>query len=103
MYRDFVIAAVVAIAPLSALAVGADDVVKTYELRDGSTAYVFKDGKMGVESKFGRAVWVKEGQVLETKDGTTIVMKANEITRMELLLLKQGRFGSGGGGGAGGY
>ncbi|GCB05269.1 periplasmic Cu(I)/Cu(II)-binding protein CopK [Ralstonia sp. SET104] len=95
MYRDFVIAAVVAAAPLFAFAAPIDmrDVVKTYELKDGSTVYVFRDGKMGVESKFGLAVGgVKEGQVMEAKDGTTIVMKGNEVARMDALL-KQRRYG----------
>ncbi|GCB05274.1 periplasmic Cu(I)/Cu(II)-binding protein CopK [Ralstonia sp. SET104] len=97
MYRDFVIAAVVAVAPLFAFAADIDmrDVVKTYELKDGSTVYVFRDGKMGVESKFGRAVRVKEGQVLETKDGTTIVMKGNAVARMDALL-KESLYGYGG-------
>ncbi|GCB05268.1 periplasmic Cu(I)/Cu(II)-binding protein CopK [Ralstonia sp. SET104] len=93
MYRDFVIAAVVAVAPLFAFAADMTDVVKTYELKNGSTVYVFKNGNMGVENKFGQAVRVKEGQVMETKDGTTIVMKGNELARVEVLLLRRNRYG----------
>ena len=32
-------------------------------------SYIFKDGKMGMEDKLGRAVRMKQGQVMEAKDG----------------------------------
>ena len=54
---------------------------KSIELKDGSTVHIFKDGKMGMEHKFGRAVAMKPGQVMETKDGKKIDMKGNEVER----------------------
>ncbi|MBL8437146.1 MAG: periplasmic Cu(I)/Cu(II)-binding protein CopK, partial [Zoogloeaceae bacterium] len=47
---------------------------KTIELKDGSTLYIFKDGKMAMEDKFGRATRMKQGHVMETKDGQKIMM-----------------------------
>jgi hypothetical protein len=37
------------------------------ELKDGSTVYIFKDGKMGMEDKVGRATRMKKDSVMETK------------------------------------
>ncbi|KDP87198.1 copper resistance protein CopK [Cupriavidus sp. SK-3] len=71
---------------LSAIAADRSDILKSYALNDGSTVHVFKDGKMAVENPFGRAVSVKEGQVLEAKDGTRITMKGNEVARLDHLL-----------------
>lgn len=56
------------------------------ELKDGATVYIFKDGKMAVEDKLGRVVSVKQGIVLETKDGQKINMHGNEMMRLEMLL-----------------
>lgn len=55
---------------------------ETYMLKDGSALYVFKDGKMGMEDRFGRALSMKEGQTMETADGQSIVMKGNEVWRV---------------------
>lgn len=56
------------------------------ELTDGSTVYVFKDGKMAEESKFGNVMYVKPGTALQTKDGGTITMVGNEVARLSTLL-----------------
>ncbi|WP_439673207.1 Copper resistance protein K (plasmid) [Cupriavidus necator] len=86
MYNKLAIAALSTVVSLSAIAADRSDIVKSYALRDGSTVHVFKDGKMGVENPFGRAVSVKEGQVLEAKDGTRITMKGNEVVRLDQVL-----------------
>jgi len=63
--------------------------VETFiELKDGSTIYIFKDGKMGMVNKFGRATYMASGHVMETKDGEKIIMNGNEIWRVEQLLHK---------------
>ena len=56
------------------------------ELKDGSTVYIFKDGKMGMEDKLGRAVRMKQGQVMEAKDGQKIMMHGDEVWRLDNIL-----------------
>ncbi|WP_454753978.1 CopK family periplasmic copper-binding protein [Cupriavidus necator] len=60
--------------------------IKSRAYAHGSTVHVFKDGKMAVENPFDRAVNVKEGQVLEAKDGIRITMKGNEVMRLDSAL-----------------
>ena len=72
----------------SAFAVDASQVEKSIPLKDGSTVYIYKDGKMGMEDKFGRAAYMKHGTVMETKDGKRIVMIGNEVWRVDQLLHK---------------
>lgn len=76
---------------VSAYAVDASQVQKSIELKDGSTVYIFKDGKMGMEDKYGRATYMKSGHVMETKDGKKIIMNGNEIWRLDELLHKDHR------------
>lgn len=56
------------------------------ELKDGSTVYIFKDGKMAMEDKFGRSVRMKKDTVMETKDGQKIMMHGDEVMRLENIL-----------------
>lgn len=67
----------------SAFAADEGNITKSYPLKDGSTVYVFKDGKMAMEDNFGRLVTMKEDHAMETKDGQKIMMKGNEIWRLE--------------------
>lgn len=80
-------------AALSAFAVDTSKVEKSIELKDGSTVYLFKDGKMGMEDKVGRAVRMKEGHVMETKDGQRIIMVGDEVARLESILRADQRGG----------
>lgn len=59
---------------------------RTDVLRDGSTLYVFADGKMALEDKFGRAVRVNPGAMLETKDGRKVTFVGDEVARLDGLL-----------------
>ncbi|WP_454753973.1 periplasmic Cu(I)/Cu(II)-binding protein CopK [Cupriavidus necator] len=86
MYNKLAIAVLTTVVSLSASAADRSDIVKSYALNDGSTVHVFKDGKMAVENPFGRAVSVKEGRVLEAKDGTRITMNGNEVLRLDHVL-----------------
>jgi hypothetical protein len=70
----------------SAFAADKVNVSKSYELKDGSTVYVFKDGKMAMENKVGQVVSMKEGHTMETKDGQKIMMKGNEVWRLDDVL-----------------
>ena len=88
MIRKFLMTTVAATVAASAFASDTANVEKSYELKDGSTVHVFKDGKMGMEDKYGRAVTMAEGHAMETKDGQKIMMKGNEIWRVDHALRK---------------
>lgn len=75
----------------SAYAVDAAQVEKSIELKDGSTVYIFKDGKMAMEDKMGRAVRMKKDTVMETKDGQKIIMHGDEVMRLDNILHKDHR------------
>ncbi|WP_455153140.1 periplasmic Cu(I)/Cu(II)-binding protein CopK [Cupriavidus basilensis] len=83
MFKKFLIAASSSMLALSALAADPSKVEKTIELKDGTTLYIFKDGKMSMENKAGKTVGMKEGVVMETKDGQQLMMKGNEIWRLD--------------------
>ena len=69
-----------AVAPQEAPA----NTAEIHTLKDGSTLYVFSDGKMGMENRFGRVLSMREGQAMETADGRSIVMKGNEVWRARM-------------------
>ena len=91
----FIAAGVLAVAALPALAHDAVSASadKLWRLKDGGTLYVFKDGKMALEDAYGRATFLKKGQVLETADGQKITATSNEVARLHNLIL-QGHEGS---------
>lgn len=85
--------AAVAVTALSVSAFAADAALvdKSIPLKDGSTVYIFKNGKMGMEDKVGRATTMKEGHIMETLDGQKIIMQGNEVWRLDQLLHKDHR------------
>ena len=76
---------------LSAFALDSTDVVKSSQLKDGSTVHQFKDGKMAMEDKFGRAVRMQEGTSMETADGQSITMKGDEVAKLSESIRKHYR------------
>jgi hypothetical protein len=89
------IASALVVAGLSAFAVpsfandvAAADAQKLYRLKDGGTLYIFKDGKMAQEDRYGRAVYLKKGQVVETVDGQRLSATSNEVARLNDLLIE---------------
>ena len=64
------------------------DAKQVVELKDGSTVYVFDSGKMAMESKYGQAVRMAPGTVMEANDGQKITMVGNEVARLSSLLAK---------------
>lgn len=76
---------------LSAFAVDTSKVEKSFEMKDGSTVYIFKDGKMGMEDKVGRAARMKPGQIMEAKDGQKLIMIGDEVMRVDSLMHKDER------------
>jgi len=68
-----------ATAVVSTAALAVNEPKESYELKDGSTVYVFANGKMGMADKNGRVKAMKEGEVMELKDGRKLIMKDNEL------------------------
>lgn len=91
MFRRITLAVAAFTIAASAFAFDTAAVQKSYELKDGAKVHVFKDGKMGMEDKFGRAVPMKEGMAMETKDGQKILMKGNEVWRTDTALRHDAR------------
>lgn len=86
MLRKISVAIVGTMVALSAFAVDLSNVKQSIPLKDGSTVYVFKNGKMGMEDKSGRPHRMKPGQVMETKDGKKLVMVGDEVMRVDAVL-----------------
>ena len=76
---------------LSAFAVDLSQVEKSIPLKDGSTVYVLKGGKMGMEDKYGRASRMEPSVVMETKDGQRIAMIGDEVAYVNSLINKDNR------------
>ena len=88
MFAKSLLAVACSMAALSVYAVDTANVEKSIELTDGTTLYVFKNGKMGMENKKGRAATMKSGRVMEAKDGQKYIMVGNEVARLDYLLTK---------------
>lgn len=86
MLKKILMIVAISSAAVSAYAVDKTQVKESIELKNGSTVYIFKDGKMGMEDKVGRATYMEPGHVMETKDGKKIIMNGNEIWRVDELL-----------------
>lgn len=71
--------------PVLARDAAAQESKQTFSMKDGSTLYVFKDGKMSMEDKFGRPARMKAGHVMETKDGQRLIMVGDEVARLQML------------------
>ena len=80
---------IVAMSAVTATAFAADPAhtaaKQTLELKNGSTVYVFPDGKMAMEGKTGKPERMKEGVVMETKDGQKLTMVGDEVAKLESL------------------
>lgn len=86
MFKKILVGVTGSAVALAAFAVDMSKVEKSLPLKDGSTVYVFKDGKMGMENKYGRVESMKEGHVMETKDGQKVIMIGNEVMRLDEVL-----------------
>jgi hypothetical protein len=86
MFKKMLVAAACSMVALSAFAVDTTKVEKSIELKDGSTVYLFKDGKMGMEDKLGRVTRMKPSQVMEGKDGQRYMMVGDEVARLDAVL-----------------
>ncbi|MBN9373600.1 MAG: CopK family periplasmic copper-binding protein [Hydrogenophaga sp.] len=61
---------------------------QTIPLKDGGILYMFKDGKMAKEDRYGRAQYLRSGDTLQTVDGKQITASSNEVARLNYLLKK---------------
>ena len=91
MFKKLSLLALVSLVSASALAVDMGKVEKSIPLKDGSTLYIFKDGKMGMEDKLGKVMAMKQGKLMETADGKKIVMTGNEVWRVDEMLHRDHR------------
>lgn len=80
--RKSIIALSLLVPALSAFAWDMSGVEKSVQLKDGSTVHQFKNGKMAMEDKYGRAVRMNTGESMTAKDGTTIIMNGDEVARL---------------------
>lgn len=62
------------------------DIEKSIQLNDGSIVHQFKDGRMAMESKFGRAESMQDGAAMTATDGQLITMKGNEVARLSYYI-----------------
>lgn len=86
MFKKLAIAAVTSLLAVSAFAMNDSSGLKErVALKDGSMVYVFSNGKMGMENRYGRAVLMPEGQEMVTADGKIIPMAGNEVARVATL------------------
>lgn len=85
MYKKISVFAVSALVAASAFSAAAHNVDEAIVMKDGSTLYVYKDGKMSMEDKLGRSISMMEGHAMETKDGKKIMMKGNELWRLNRI------------------
>ena len=88
MLKQLMIALAIGATATAAFAnnVARDEAKQTFKLKDGATVYIFSDGKMAMENKFGQAVRMDKDTVMETVDGQKIVMKGDEVARLDSLL-----------------
>ena len=85
MLKKVLMVAVMSAVTASAYAVDRSLVKDSIPLKDGTTVYIFKDGKMGMENQYGKPVSMKPGHVMETVDGRKVIMVGNELMRVETL------------------
>ncbi len=97
LLKNLLVAVAVGSISISAMAADTAETAKAEHdilLKDGSTLHVFKDGKMAMEDKFGRAVRMVEGTQMETKDGKKFIMNSDEVARLTSQLSKNKGGGS---------
>lgn len=86
MFTKILVAAAGSMITLSAFALDSIDMEKCVALKDGSTAHVFKDGKMAMQNSVGRPVRMDPGTAMQTKDGQKIAMQGDRVARLGQIL-----------------
>ena len=88
MIRNISVLATALVVLTSAFAMDAvrSEAKQIIALQGGETLYVFEDGLMSKENKFGRPVYLNPGESVQTMDGQKIAIKGNEIARLNVLM-----------------
>lgn len=86
---NILVLSLVTLAPAFAMDAARSEAKQAIALQNGETLYVFKDGLMAKESKFGNAIHLMKGEVVQTADGKSITTMGNEVARLNSLS-KQG-------------
>lgn len=86
MFKKILAAAAGSMIAVTAVALESIDMERCVTLKDGSRVHVFRDGKMGMESAYGRAVRMDPGSVMEAKDGQKITMRGDEVARVDGII-----------------
>lgn len=60
-------------------------------LQGDETLYIFEDGLMAKESKFGAPIYLNAGETVQAMDGQKIDIRGNEIARLSILLERNHR------------
>lgn len=81
----FVLSAI-ALAPAFATDAAQSAAKQIVALQNGEALYIFKDGLMAKEDKWGRAVFLRKGEAVQTVDGKIIATVGNEVARLSHLL-----------------
>jgi len=81
-----------AVLPAHAADAARREAKEVINLQDGGALYIFSDGKMAKEGKYGYAEVLRTGTTLQTADGNTIKVTSNEVMRLSGLL-EQGHRG----------
>ena len=77
-----------ALAPAFAMDAAQSEAKQVIALQNGENLYIFKDGLMAKESKFGRVIHLIKGEVVQTADVKSITTTGNEVARLHFLLNK---------------
>ena len=85
MFKKIALIGAASMIAFSAQAATEMDVSETVQLKDGSTLYIFTDGKMGMANRYGHAVQAPETGVIEARDGRTIELEGNETARVSAI------------------
>ncbi|MBA4260713.1 MAG: copper resistance protein CopK [Comamonadaceae bacterium] len=82
----FLVLSMAALAPAIATDAARSAAEQVIALQNGEALYVFKDGLMAKESKFGGVIHLSKGEVVQTADGKSITTAGNEVARLYVLL-----------------
>ena len=87
MIRNFnvLVFSLAATLPAFAMDAAQAEAKQTIPLVNGETLYVFKDGKMAKADRYGRSVFLTQGEVVQSADGKKISTVGNEIARLDNL------------------
>lgn len=85
MLGKLMIMAALLAAGTAVLAHDLSNVARIVPLQDGTSVYVFQDGKMAMEDKLGRSVSMSEGHAMVARDGQQIRMAGNETARLDCI------------------